>query len=145
MSDEGAFGEMCIRDSFSDLPVKYEGKELNISSMTLCQHKSKMAMLFDQENGRFLLVNTDYDWSADYFGDRAGEIFSFPGKDGLNDWKGYEILSSKFIKPFYSFESDYTYCCIMKNPSGGLEAVSYTHLADKRIRSRDSFECRWRV
>ena len=110
---------------FSDLPVKYEGKELNISSMTLCQHKSKMAMLFDQENGRFLLVNTDYDWSADYFGDRAGEIFSFPGKDGLNDWKGYEILSSKFIKPFYSFESDYTYCCIMKNPSGGLEALEF--------------------
>lgn len=110
---------------FSDLPVKFEGEELEISSMTLCQHKSKMAMLFDRKNGRFLLVNTDYDWSAEYFGERAGDILAFPAKDGLNDWKGYEILASKFIKPFYSFESDYTYFCIMRNPSGGLEALEF--------------------
>lgn len=110
---------------FSDLPVKFEGEELIVSSMTLCQHKSKMAMLFDKKNGRFLVVNTDYDWNTQYFGDRAGDILSFPAKDGVNDWKGYEIVTSKFIKPFYSWDTDYTYFCIMKNPSGGLEALEF--------------------
>lgn len=108
---------------FSDQPVRMDGKELRVEALIPCAYPSKMALLFDKENGRFLLVETDYAIAASgSTGQKAGQILKFDDASGLNSFKGQEVAWCSFIKPVYSYDPIYSFFCVMKGTDNQYKA-----------------------
>ncbi len=111
---------------FSERPVQFEGKELKVSALMPCAYPSKMALIYDSGNGRFLLVETDYAVKAsESTGKKAGQILEFPDNSGLNTLTGQELAWSSFLKPKYSYEPTYSYFCILKGTDGMYRARQF--------------------
>ena len=111
---------------YSDRPVEFEGKELSVSALLPCAYPSKMGLMFDSGNGRFLLVETDYSVKAGgATGTKAGRIQKFPDNSGLNTLSGQELAWASFLKPKYSYNPIYSYFCILKGTDNVYRARQF--------------------
>ena len=85
---------------FLDLPVRYNGKQINGTKFIVARYDEGYGMIYDQaENGgRFLLVNLDYSTAEADSGVRSGNITEFPDGSGMSAITDYELVDGWFIK-----------------------------------------------
>ena len=85
---------------FLDLPVRYDGKQINGVKFITARYAEGYGLIYDQtENGgRFLVANLDYSTSEADSGERAGNITEFPDDSGMSGITDYEFIDGWFIK-----------------------------------------------
>lgn len=88
---------------FSNLPLKYDGEDLKVSAMIGGPYNLGLAVFYDGDNDRFLMVNNGYN---DYSNTDAGEIMPFPDGSDFGSFAGEKILHSHIVKPQYTFMGD---------------------------------------
>ena len=117
-------GDGYYTGKFFDLPVQFEGKDLQVSELIDMPYNAGMAMIYDKVGERFLTISNGFGTGSN---ERAGMISTLPvsstGSSALNDFKGEDIVYHRFLLPAGWGESNLLFI-VSKNLKTGVYSAS---------------------